>query len=90
MFRPMHCQIIIFFQVSTLLNKEVKSVPILTRIVLPTFLQKKKGVVIGVSSTAASFPLPYLALYSASKVMELVVNDETYESYSSKRHFNLK
>lgn len=44
------------------------AVVMMTRIVLPSMVQKKKGLVVNMSSVAAYQPLPLMGLYSASKV----------------------
>lgn len=44
------------------------AVVMMTRLVLPSMVRKKKGLLINVSSIAAYQPLPLMGLYSASKV----------------------
>lgn len=44
------------------------AVVMMTRIVLPTMVSKKRGLIINMSSIAAYQPLPLMGLYSASKV----------------------
>lgn len=39
----------------------------MSRIILPQMLQRKKGVIINLSSAAGDTPVPLIALYSASK-----------------------
>jgi short-subunit dehydrogenase len=47
----------------------------LTRLCLPTMLARKTGGVINVASTAAFAPLPYAAVYSASKTFVLYFSE---------------
>ncbi|XP_072905087.1 very-long-chain 3-oxoacyl-CoA reductase-B-like isoform X2 [Hemitrygon akajei] len=44
------------------------SVPMMTAVVLPQMVDRKKGVIINISSEAGTFPHPMLAMYSATKV----------------------
>lgn len=44
------------------------AVIMMTRIVLPTMVQKKKGLIINIGSIAGYQPLPLMGLYSATKV----------------------
>ncbi|XP_072905091.1 very-long-chain 3-oxoacyl-CoA reductase-B-like isoform X2 [Hemitrygon akajei] len=44
------------------------SVPMMTAVVLPQMVDRKKGVIINISSEAGDFPHPMLAMYSATKV----------------------
>lgn len=41
------------------------------QIVMPGMVERKKGVVINVSSTAADIPSPMLSIYGASKVKQV-------------------
>jgi 17beta-estradiol 17-dehydrogenase / very-long-chain 3-oxoacyl-CoA reductase len=40
----------------------------MTQIILPQMVERKKGVIINVSSLAAVIPAPLLTVYGASKV----------------------
>ncbi|XP_072113337.1 very-long-chain 3-oxoacyl-CoA reductase-B-like isoform X1 [Mobula birostris] len=44
------------------------SVPMMTAVVLPQMVERKKGVIINISSEAGAFPFPMLTMYSATKV----------------------
>ncbi|XP_072113346.1 very-long-chain 3-oxoacyl-CoA reductase-B-like [Mobula birostris] len=44
------------------------SVPMMTAVVLPQMVERKKGVIINISSEAGAFPHPMLTMYSATKV----------------------
>ncbi|KAI9021905.1 putative estradiol 17-beta-dehydrogenase [Hyaloraphidium curvatum] len=45
----------------------IDSVAVMTHIVLPQMLARKKGVVINIASTSGQFPMGLLSMYSASK-----------------------
>ncbi|XP_020293088.1 very-long-chain 3-oxoacyl-CoA reductase [Pseudomyrmex gracilis] len=53
--------------VAQILQLNVAGVTGVTRAVLPGMMERKKGVLINVSSTTAAIPSPYLSVYSASK-----------------------
>ncbi|XP_078283760.1 hydroxysteroid (20-beta) dehydrogenase 2 isoform X2 [Rhinoraja longicauda] len=58
-----------------IMNCNALSVPMMTSIVLPQMLERKKGVVINISSEAGCHPHPLLTMYSATKcVMPLLVS----------------
>lgn len=46
----------------------IVSVTNMCKIVLPAMVERKKGVIINISSMAATIPNPLLTVYSASKV----------------------
>jgi hypothetical protein len=56
----------------------------LARLFIPGMLQRKKGGVINVSSTAAFQPLPYFALYAASKSFILHFSEALWGEYSGR------
>ncbi|XP_032872214.1 very-long-chain 3-oxoacyl-CoA reductase-B-like isoform X2 [Amblyraja radiata] len=61
--------------ITDIMNCNALSVPMMTSIVLPQMLERKKGVVINISSEAGSHPHPMLTMYAATKcVMPLVVS----------------
>lgn len=51
-----------------LIHCNISSVTHMTKLVLPQMVERKRGVVVNVASTAALIPSPMLAVYSASKV----------------------
>lgn len=57
----------------------VLAVTTMTHLFLPGMLQKKKGAVINVSSTAAFQPDPYMAVYGATKSFVLSFTEALYE-----------
>jgi 17beta-estradiol 17-dehydrogenase / very-long-chain 3-oxoacyl-CoA reductase len=50
----------------------ISSVTNMTMMILPQMVERKKGVVVNVSSTAAIIPSPMLTIYGASKVSSYV------------------
>ncbi|XP_064462912.1 inactive hydroxysteroid dehydrogenase-like protein 1 [Ornithodoros turicata] len=49
-------------------NINMMAVMMMTYLILPQMVQRKKGIVVNVSSISAFYPLPLMAVYSASKV----------------------
>lgn len=49
-------------------NVNVGAIVGMTRLVLPHMFTKKKGAIINLSSIASSGPMPFVGVYSASKV----------------------
>ena len=52
---------------NTLLNINIQSVNRMTMIVLPGMEQRRRGVIINISSLSAALPTPFLTLYAATK-----------------------
>jgi len=57
-------------QVVEMLNLNVMTVTTLTHLLIPS-LRKRRGVIVNVASTAAFQPVPYMAVYAASKAYVL-------------------
>lgn len=53
--------------IARILQLNVAGVTGVARAVLPGMMERRKGIVINISSTAAAIPSPYLSVYSASK-----------------------
>ncbi|XP_078389891.1 hydroxysteroid (20-beta) dehydrogenase 2 isoform X1 [Cetorhinus maximus] len=51
-----------------IMNCNVLSVLMMTRIVLPDMVKRKKGIIINISSEAGTHPHPLITMYSATKV----------------------
>ncbi|GFQ81705.1 inactive hydroxysteroid dehydrogenase-like protein 1 [Trichonephila clavata] len=51
-----------------LININIASVTMMTYIIIPQMVRRKKGVVVNMSSISSFHPLPLMAVYSASKV----------------------
>ncbi|XP_051900696.1 hydroxysteroid (20-beta) dehydrogenase 2 [Pristis pectinata] len=54
--------------VTDIVNCNALSVPMMTSIVLPQMVKRKKGVIINISSEAGSHPHPLRSMYAATKV----------------------
>ncbi|XP_069761830.1 very-long-chain 3-oxoacyl-CoA reductase-A isoform X2 [Narcine bancroftii] len=53
--------------ITKMININVMSICKMTRIVLPSMVQRSKGIILNVSSASALYPVPLLTLYSATK-----------------------
>ena len=56
---------------SNIIKCNISSVTNMTQILLPKMVERGRGVVVNVSSTAATIPSPLLTVYGASKVNHL-------------------
>ena len=65
-----------------MVNLNILSVINLTSLFLPEILKNKEGGVINVASTGAFQPLPYQAVYGASKAFVLSYTEALYAEYS--------
>ncbi|KAA8731616.1 SDR family oxidoreductase [Acinetobacter qingfengensis] len=65
-----------------MLNLNIHALVDLSYLFLPAMLARKKGVVINLASTAAFQPLPYIAIYAASKSFVLNFTDALAGEYS--------
>ncbi|XP_064409077.1 hydroxysteroid (20-beta) dehydrogenase 2 [Latimeria chalumnae] len=70
--------------INDLLNCNVLSVIQMTRIVLPQMIERKKGVIINLSSESGAHPLPMMTMYSASKVFVDFFSQGLSAEYQSK------
>ena len=52
----------------SLIQVNIRTTVSLTHAVLPGMIKRKRGLVVNMSSGAACLPIPYIALYSATKV----------------------
>ncbi|KAK4872247.1 hypothetical protein RN001_016371 [Aquatica leii] len=69
--------------ISNMIQCNVSSAPHMCRIVMPGMVERRKGVVINVSSLAAQVPNPFLAMYSASKAFLKKFSADLNTEYSS-------
>nr|XP_033784261.1 very-long-chain 3-oxoacyl-CoA reductase [Geotrypetes seraphini] len=71
-----------------MLNKVIKinisSVCKMTRLVLPSMLERSKGVILNISSASAINPVPLLTIYSATKVFVDFFSRGLHAEYKSK------
>lgn len=51
-----------------LINCNIMSVTMMSRVVLPGMEERKRGLIINVASLSATIPAPLLAVYAATKV----------------------
>ncbi len=65
-------------EINDMLTLNITSLTRLTRFFLPSMKQRKAGKIINVASTAAFQPLPYFAVYSASKSYVLSFTEALY------------
>ena len=67
-----------------MLQLNINAVVELTQLVLPEMLAKGSGGIINVASTAAFVPVPYSAVYSATKAFVLSFSEALYGEYHSR------
>ena len=67
-----------------MIQVNIGSMVSLTRSVLPAMLQRGRGGIINISSTAAFQPIPYFALYAASKSFVLYFSEALSGEYQDK------
>ena len=67
-------------EILDIVNCNIISVTNLTHIVLPGMLQRKKGIIMNVSSIAGTAVMPYAAMYGSTKVHKtyLIGSHSTY------------
>ncbi|GIX72175.1 inactive hydroxysteroid dehydrogenase-like protein 1 [Caerostris extrusa] len=51
-----------------LININIASVAMMTYVIIPQMVQRKKSIIVNISSISSFYPLPLMAVYSASKV----------------------
>ncbi|XP_043933015.1 very-long-chain 3-oxoacyl-CoA reductase-like [Protopterus annectens] len=71
-------------RISDVINCNVLSVPQMTRIVLPKMVERRKGVIINLSSAAANHPVALMTMYSASKAFVDFFSRSLNAEYKSK------
>ncbi|GAB6022362.1 hypothetical protein CHUAL_006483 [Chamberlinius hualienensis] len=54
--------------INNMVNCNIISCLMMTRLVLPQMVERRKGAILNLSSTAAVYPMPFLNVYSATKV----------------------
>lgn len=67
----------------SMLDLNIISLTDLCHLYLPKMLEKKEGGIINVASTAAFLPIPYAAVYSASKAYVLSLSEALYGEYGN-------
>ncbi|XP_030056666.1 very-long-chain 3-oxoacyl-CoA reductase [Microcaecilia unicolor] len=67
-----------------MININITSVCKMTRLVLPSMLERSKGVILNVSSASALYPVPLLTIYSATKAFVDFFSRGLHAEYKSK------
>ncbi|XP_005986970.1 very-long-chain 3-oxoacyl-CoA reductase-A [Latimeria chalumnae] len=70
--------------ISKMININITSVCKMTRLVLPGMLERKKGVILNISSASGMYPVPLLTLYSATKAFVDFFSRGLHAEYKSK------
>lgn len=70
--------------VADLININIYSVSMMTRIVLPGMLERKKGAIINLSSASGAAPMPLLTVYSAAKAYVDFFSRALQQEYGSR------
>ncbi|XP_077117741.1 very-long-chain 3-oxoacyl-CoA reductase-like [Ranitomeya variabilis] len=70
-------------EIDNILNCNILSTVQMTRIVLPRMVQRKKGLIINLSSATAARPYPTVAMYGATKVFQDFFSRSLYTEYRS-------
>nr|XP_053650231.1 very-long-chain 3-oxoacyl-CoA reductase-B-like [Cherax quadricarinatus] len=73
-----------------LINCNIKSLTHMTRIVLPGMVERKRGVIMNLSSLSSIIPAPLLAVYGATKFIPELIFINFYQVYFievAKMHF---
>uniref|UniRef100_A0A673U574 Very-long-chain 3-oxoacyl-CoA reductase n=1 Tax=Suricata suricatta TaxID=37032 RepID=A0A673U574_SURSU len=73
--------------IKKLININVLSVCKMTRLVLPGMVERSKGAILNISSASGMFPVPLLAIYSATKAFVDFFSQCLHEEYRSKGIF---
>ncbi|XP_029439005.1 very-long-chain 3-oxoacyl-CoA reductase [Rhinatrema bivittatum] len=67
-----------------MININITSVCKMTRLVLPSMLERSKGVILNISSASGMFPVPLLTVYSATKAFVDFFSRGLHAEYKSK------
>ncbi|KAM6157635.1 very-long-chain 3-oxoacyl-CoA reductase [Rhynchocyon petersi] len=73
--------------IKKLININIVSVCKMTRLVLPGMIERSKGVILNISSASGMYPVPLLAIYSASKAFVDFFSRCIHEEYRHKGIF---
>lgn len=69
--------------IQDIITCNVTSVPMMCSLVLPQMVQRKRGLIISISSTASLIPGPQMAIYSASKAFVTKFSNDLAAEYES-------
>lgn len=67
---------------SNIINCNIYSVTNMCKIVMPGMVERRRGVVVNISSTAAQIPSPMLSVYAASKSYVVKFSEDLATEYS--------
>ena len=70
--------------VDNLVNVNIVSLNVMTRIVLPQMVERQQGAIINISSLSAAFPTPLLTVYAGSKSYVDLFSQGLNREYRSK------
>ncbi|NWV85238.1 DHB12 reductase, partial [Dasyornis broadbenti] len=70
--------------IDKMVNINVMSVCKMTRLVLPSMLERSKGIILNIASAAGTSPTPLLTLYSATKAFVDFFSQGLHAEYKSK------
>ncbi|XP_005286808.1 very-long-chain 3-oxoacyl-CoA reductase isoform X1 [Chrysemys picta bellii] len=70
--------------INKMININIMSVCKMTRLVLPSMLERSKGIILNISSAAGMYPSPLLTLYSATKAFVDFFSRGLHAEYKSK------
>ncbi|XP_056252849.1 hydroxysteroid (20-beta) dehydrogenase 2 isoform X1 [Seriola aureovittata] len=71
-------------KITQVINCNMLSVPQMTRLVLPGMIERRKGLIINISSEVGIRPQPLLSLYSATKIFVTYFSQCLHAEYKSK------
>lgn len=55
-------------EINSILNANIKSLTLITYVVMSGMLQRNKGLILNLSAFSGLHPVPFISVYSASKV----------------------
>uniref|UniRef100_A0A8C8RS96 3-ketoacyl-CoA reductase n=1 Tax=Pelusios castaneus TaxID=367368 RepID=A0A8C8RS96_9SAUR len=70
--------------INKMININIMSVCKMTRLVLPSMLERSKGIILNISSAAGLYPSPLLSLYSATKAFVDFFSRSLHAEYKSR------
>ncbi|KAF5288150.1 hypothetical protein FQA39_LY15494 [Lamprigera yunnana] len=70
--------------IADMIRCNIESVPQMCRIVMPRMIERRRGVIINLSSMSAYVPSPFLTLYSSTKSFVKKFSEDLNTEYSSK------
>ncbi|GAM26156.1 hypothetical protein SAMD00019534_093310 [Acytostelium subglobosum LB1] len=84
---PMYLEELPQDRIEALINLNIRSLTILTQLVLKGMLERKRGAIINISSISAMAPMPLLAVYAGTKAYVERFSTSLYNEYISKGIF---